>query len=123
MNPDNYTAAVTKLIYSLRSKWDEKPVEIIKGLFVHERGDNWKQEFQKEIGNGKGCLWWHTLPVSYRKEIMEQLSSIIDDGGSFDFYYVKDNKAKYKARVIDFGHRRELCREVITNGRQITPFG
>ena len=102
VNPDNYTAAVTKLIYYLRSKWDEKPVEIIKGLFVHERGDNWKQEFQKEIGNGKGCLCWHTLPVSYRKEIMEQLSSIIDDGGSFDFYYVKDNKAKYKARVIDF---------------------
>ena len=102
VNLDNYTAAVARLIYSLHSKWDEKPVEVIKGLFVHERGDNWKQDFQKEIGNGKGCLWWHTLPVNYRKEIMEQLSSIIDDGGSFDFYYVKDNKAKYKARVIDF---------------------
>lgn len=101
VNLDNYTAAATKLIYYLRSKWDEKPSEVIKGLFAHEKG-NWKQEFQNEIGDGKGCLWWHTLPVRYKEEIMAQLSSIIDNGGNFAFYYIKNNKAQYKARVIDF---------------------
>lgn len=102
VNPDNYTAAATKLIYYLRSKWDERPSEIIKGLFAHETNDNWKKELREEIGGGKGCIWWHTLPVGYKKEIMDQLSSIIDNGGNFDFYYIKNNKAQYKARVIDF---------------------
>lgn len=102
VNPDNYTAAATKLIYYLRSKWDERPSEIIKGLFAHETNDDWKKELREEIGGGKGCIWWHTLPVGYKKEIMDQLSSIIDNGGNFDFYYIKNNKAQYKARVIDF---------------------
>ena len=102
VNPDNYTAAVTKLIYYLRSKWDEKPSEIIRGLLAHETNDEWKKELQEGIGSGKGCIWWHTLPVGYKKEIMDQLSSIIDNGGNFDFYYIKNNKAQYKARVIDF---------------------
>lgn len=33
---------------------------------------------------------------------MDQLARIIDDGGGFDLYYIKNNKAQYKARVIDF---------------------
>lgn len=102
MNLDNYTAAAAKLIYSLRPEWDEKPSEIIKGLFAHETNDDWKQELQTKIGDRKGCLWWHTLPVGYKKEIMDQLSGIVDNGGNFDFYYIKNNKAQYKARVIDF---------------------
>lgn len=102
VNPDNYTTAATKLIYYLRSKWDERPSEIIKGLFAHETHDDWKKELQEEIGDGKGCIWWHTLPVGYKKEIIDQLLSIIDNGGNFDFYYIKNNKAQYKARVIDF---------------------
>lgn len=101
VNPDNYTAAVAKVIYSLRSEWDEEPAEVIKGLFVHETGD-WKEDFQDRMDGGKGCLWWHSLPSRHKKEIMAQLSSIIDNGDSFDFYYVENNKARYKARVVDF---------------------
>lgn len=102
VNRDNYTAAAARLIYSLRTEWDEKPSEVIKGLLAHETDDVWKQQLQKKIGNGKACVWWHTLPVHCQKEIMDQLARIIDDGGSFDFYYIKNNKAQYKARVIDF---------------------
>ena len=102
VNRDNYTAAAARLIYSLRTKWDEKPSEVIKGLFAHETDDVWKQQLQKKIGNGKACVWWHTLPVHCPKEIMDQLARIIDDGGGFDLYYIKNNKAQYKARVIDF---------------------
>lgn len=102
VNRDNYTAAAARLIYSLRTEWDEKPSEVIKGLLAHETDDVWKQQLQKKIGNGKACVWWHTLPVHCQKEIMDQLARIIDDGGGFDFYYIKNNKAQYKARVIDF---------------------
>lgn len=102
VNRDNYTAAAARLIYSLRTEWDEKPLEVIKGLLAHETDDVWKQQLQKKIGNGKACVWWHTLPVHCQKEIMDQLARIIDDGGGFDFYYIKNNKAQYKARVIDF---------------------
>ena len=102
VNRDNYTAAAARLIYSLRTEWDEKPSEVIKGLFAHETDDVWKQQLQKKIGNGKACVWWHTLPVHCQKEIMDQLARIIDDGGGFDLYYIKNNKAQYKARVIDF---------------------
>lgn len=103
VNADNYTAAAARLIYSLRTEWDEKPSEVIKGLFAHERKDLWKQNLQNKIGDGKACVWWHTLPPTrYKKEIMDQLSSIIDNGGNFDLYYIKNKKAQYKARVIDF---------------------
>lgn len=102
VNRDNYTAAAARLIYSLRTEWDEKPSEVIKGLLAHETDDVWKQQLQKKIGNGKACVWWHTLPVHCQKEIMDQLACIIDDGGGFDLYYIKNNKAQYKARVIDF---------------------
>lgn len=102
VNRDNYTAAAARLIYSLRTEWDEKPSEVIKGLFAHETDDVWKQQLQKKIGNGEACVWWHTLPVHCQKEIMDQLARIIDDGGGFDLYYIKNNKAQYKARVIDF---------------------
>lgn len=102
VNSDNYTAAAARLIYSLRTEWDEKPSEVIKGLLAHETDDVWKQQLQKKIGNGKACVWWHTLPVHCQKEIMDQLACIIDDGGGFDLYYIKNNKAQYKARVIDF---------------------
>jgi Cdc6-like AAA superfamily ATPase len=70
-------------------------------LFAHER-ENWKEDFQKDMGNGKGCVWWNSLPVQYRDEIMEQISRIIDNGDSFDFYWVENNKARFKARVVDF---------------------
>lgn len=102
VNPDNNTAALTKIIYHLRNKWDPEPKEVIKGLFAHHSENKWKDDFLGDIGDGKGCLWWHILPVRYRDEIMAQLSRIIDDGESFDFYYINDNKAEYKARVIDF---------------------
>lgn len=102
VNRDNYTAAAARLIYSLRTEWDEKPTEVIKGLLAHETDDVWKQQLQKKIGNGKACVWWHTLPVHCQKEIMDQLARIIDDGEGFDLYYIKNNKAQYKARVIDF---------------------
>lgn len=101
-NPDNYTAAVTRIIYRLQSDWDVWPTEVVKGLFVHDTEERWKKDFQKGIGEGKGCLWWHTLPTSYRNEIMEQLAGIIEGGNSFDFYYMAQNKARYKARVVDF---------------------
>ncbi|MDD4822006.1 MAG: AAA family ATPase [Bacteroidales bacterium] len=101
-NPENFTAALTKIIYRLRYKWDPEPAETIKGLFAHDSDYRWKESFLEDIGDGKGCLWWHTLPVRFEKEIMAQLSRIIDDGESFDFYYITNNKAEYKARVIDF---------------------
>ena len=102
-NPQNYTAAVMRVIYSLRSEWENKPTEIVKGLFVHEKG-NWKKEFIEKIGTGKGCLWWHTLPKAHKNEndILTQLANIIDDGNIFELYYIENNKARYKAQVVDF---------------------
>lgn len=100
-NPRNYTAAATRIIYCLRSKWDKQPIEAVKGLFVHETG-GWKSDFIEDIGIGKGCIWWHALPSNYNDEIMSQLLSIIDNGDSFDLYYIENNRACYKAHVIDF---------------------
>lgn len=80
----------------------------VKGLFMHDTG-SWKDEFLDDIGDGKGCLWWHTLPVRYREKIMSRLADIISRGSSFDLYYIVRNLAAYRARVVDFATRENYA--------------
>ncbi len=103
-NPENLTALIAHYIYQHRSDWEGNPV--ILGLLVHETGDDWKEEFLRDIGDGLGCLWWHRLPgsSSNQRQIMAQLDMLVnsEDYDGFDFYYVRNNYAYYRAHVIDF---------------------
>lgn len=45
--------------------------------------------------------WWHELPQPKNK-ILPRLRKTIENDGYFDFYYVENNEAVYKATVNDF---------------------
>lgn len=101
-NRQNATAFLTHCIYNISHEW--KQGSDIAGLIAHEAADGWKYDLQNEMSNGSyGCIWWHKLPnKQHRSEILQKLRSIIDDGDTFDFYYIKNNQAYFKAVVKDF---------------------
>lgn len=103
-NNANRTCYLTGCIYDMATEWnpiknDDTP---IKGLFVHETDDNWKEGLQSSMIDRKGCIWWHKQPANYKTEILNKLDEIISSGETFEFYYIKNNCAYYRAIVSDF---------------------
>lgn len=97
-NEKNNTHCMMRLIYDESDKW-QKPE--IQGLLVHEDVDRWDEK----PSDGLVCLWWHAKPAKkFQAEILQNLHDLVSskDGVAFDFLYLKDNKATYKAEVIDF---------------------
>lgn len=106
-NPLNKTCFLTRSLYSMDYVWkrdkSKSKSDVVKGLFVHETDDGWKENLLKDMSSGeKGCIWWHTIPKRYTKEIIGQLEEIVNSDKTFEFYYIKDNKAYFRAIVSDF---------------------
>ncbi len=74
--------------------------EEIKGIFVHDCTD-WKTGFLEDADGGPTCLWWNRLPTA-KWGILEKLRKIVDDGGTFEIYYLQNMRACYRAVVRDF---------------------
>ena len=51
--------------------------------------------------SGYGVIWKDCLPTLSHK-VMPLLVQLLEDKGSFDFYFISKNKTKYKAKIIDF---------------------
>ena len=98
LNPENATALATKIIYNNKSEWNSDDDDIL-GLLVHETNDKWKQDLITDMNGGYGCIWWHALPS---KEILAKLRETVANDDTFDFYYMANNQATYKATVVDF---------------------
>ena len=48
-----------------------------------------------------GIMWRHNLPID-NATVLKALRRIIDNGETFDFYFVEENMTTYKAVVEDF---------------------
>lgn len=97
-NPYNRTHLYSRLIYHLSDIW----CDIVKGLVARDRTE-WKDKLDTDFKNGAKCsvTWWHELPQP-KSEILPRLKKTIAKDGHFDFYYVENNQAVYKATVEDF---------------------
>ncbi len=102
-NRENATAFLTRCLYHIDRVWKNPE---IGGLFVHEPYDSWKNELIDDMGDGFGCIWWHTKPSQHGKDILSSLESMIESGDTFKFYYVKNNQATYEATVHDFADKK-----------------
>ena len=110
-NRENATAFLTRNIYAIDSSWKNTYSEQIKGLFAHDSDDGWKRNLLEEMGDGYGCIWWHTLPKQYGAEILDSLQAKIDAGETFEFYYIQNNWAAYRAIVEDFATERNYSQK------------
>lgn len=97
-NPDNRTHLYSRLVYHLSDIW----CDIVKGLVARDR-TGWKEMLDSDFKKGakSSVTWWHELPQP-KSEILPRLKKTIADDGHFDFYYVENNQAIYKATVNDF---------------------
>ena len=97
-NPTNRTHLYSRLIYNLSDIW----CDIVKGLVARDR-TGWKDRLETDFKNGAkySVTWWHELPQP-KNEIFPRLQKAIANDGHFDFYYVENNQAVYKATVDDF---------------------
>lgn len=97
-NPLNKTHLYSRLIYNLADIW----CDIVKGLVARDRTE-WKNQLETDFKNGAkySVTWWHELPQPKNK-ILPRLRKTIENDGYFDFYYVENNEAVYKATVNDF---------------------
>jgi MoxR-like ATPase len=105
-NEENKTLLYARLIYQHKEMW-YKNAEI-QGLITRD-STNWTEEFLEDISSsssGYGVLWRNTLPTGKQK-IIEKLRNIINEGNTFDFYFVKDNLTTYKAIIEDFATKEE----------------
>lgn len=100
-NPINETVCIMAMIYALEEEWNKQEIQ---GIFVHDN-TGWQDNAVVDSAGRGICLWWHKLPK--RKEIMASLRSIVDDQRTFDFYFVQNNQAVYKATIVDFSMREE----------------
>lgn len=110
VNPMNKTCFLTRSLYSMDYAWkmdkNKTRFDRVVGLFVHETDDGWKEWLLNEMSSGKkGCIWWHTKPKRYTDDIINQLEDKIRQGETFEFYYIKDNQAYFKAIVSDFADK------------------
>lgn len=98
-NRQNCTQLYTRIIYSLSNEWKEK-IEI-EGLIARDSTD-WKEALLSGIqDSGYGIIWKDCLPTLSSK-VIPLLTQLLEEKGSFYFYFVSKNKTKYKARIIDF---------------------
>lgn len=97
-NPLNKTHLYSRLIYNLADIW----CDIVKGLVGRDRSE-WKNQLETDFNNGAkySVTWWHEFPQP-KEKILPRLRETINNNGCFDFYYVENNEAVYKATVIDF---------------------
>ncbi len=97
-NPVNRTHLYSRLIYNLSDIW----CDIVKGLVARDRTE-WKDMLDTDFKNGAkySVTWWHEFPQP-KNEILHRLKERIANNGHFDFYYVENNQAVYKATVNDF---------------------
>lgn len=117
-NPDNKTTYFTRCIYHLDNEWKNPPIE---GLFAHDTDDTWKSELIHEMqSSAYGCIWWHKRPVNYKNEIISSLRSKINDGETFDFFYISGNMATHRARVVDFS-LKESYNKVVSKWKEKAP--
>lgn len=97
-NPLNKTHLYSRLIYNLSDIW----CNIVKGLVARDRTE-WKNQMETDFKNGAkyNVTWWYELPQPKIK-ILPLLRKTIENNGYFDFYYIENNEAVYKATVNDF---------------------
>lgn len=107
-NPANRTHLYSRLVYNLSDIW----CDIVKGLVARDR-TGWRDDLDKDFKNGAkySVTWWHELP-SPKNEIISSLKKTIANDGYFDFYYVENNQAVYKATVEDFVEASEYSQKM-----------
>lgn len=107
-NPANRTHLYSRLVYNLSDIW----CDIVKGLVARDRTE-WRDDLDTDFKNGAkySVTWWHELP-SPKNEIISGLKKTIANDGHFDFYYVENNQAVYKATVEDFVEASEYSQKM-----------
>lgn len=94
----NLTYIITRLLYYIDDVW----CEAVTGLIARDSFSEWKDELLNEMQDSNcGVIWWHKKP-SNPKEVIASFKKKIENGLFFDFYYVSNNMATYRARVVDF---------------------
>lgn len=98
VNNKNKSRLYADMFYSFQNKWKDKTD--IKGLIARDPGQ-WKNDFDSEIKKsscGYGIIWRDSLPTD-PKTVLKSIENLIENSGSFDFYFVDRNLTVYKAIV------------------------
>lgn len=99
-NSKNEMICIAKIIYSVSDFWNN---DKILGILAHD-STGW-QDKAIEASKGKHiCLWWHK---ALGPAIITQLRNTVQAHKTFDFYFLKDNKAIYRATIVDFSFKEE----------------
>ena len=93
----NLTYIIMRLLYFIDDVW----CDTVTGLIARVRSDEWKDELIEAMQvSNYGIVWWHKRP-SRPQEVINEFEKKIKNDTFFYFYYVSNNKATYRARVID----------------------
>ena len=101
-NPLNLTRIIGSLLYrfpKVKKLWFER----IGGLAVLDSTE-WKDNAIKGLKNKKSIvLWWHRAP-SRRAKVDKLLPETIKNEGFFYLYYIRGNRATYRARIREYSY-------------------
>lgn len=98
-NENNRTLLYNFFFYENQNEW----CKIVEGLIGKDTRLDWKKEIIEMFQNGMKTVvvTWDNRPGSYT-ELAPQLLKELKDRGFFYFYYIANNEATHKCRVIDF---------------------
>lgn len=99
-NEDNRTLVYNFFFYENQSEW----CKVVGGLIARD-GTDWKDHFsdewRKNTDKEYSIVWWHKKPNDY-KDVKSRLEEQIKLKGHFYFYYIAENYAHYRVRIVDF---------------------
>jgi hypothetical protein len=116
-NDTNKTKLYSKIIYEMKDDWKENLP--IKGVYVYDGNENWKQDRIKE---NYSCFYWNKNFVNSHR-VYPELEKLLEEEGYFWFYFASGNKANYRARIIDMATSEESYENKLYDWKDKSPFG
>ena len=88
-------------------------------MYAWDSHDAWKQD---RIKADYSCFYWDRNFVN-SSEVYPKLEEILEDDGTFWFYFLSNHKAHYRARIIDMARSAESYENKIHDWKEKSPFG
>lgn len=104
INQNNYTHLLTRIIYEVKDRWQDEVI----GLMASD-STGWQENELSLDENWGGLAVWNSKKPTGGPNILKFLKDLIDDKGSFPYYYSVKGNVNYCTNVIDFAaNQKEL---------------
>lgn len=103
-NQENYTYALSTIIYHIIDVWHESIVSLMAS-----DGTGWQDKHILQTKNNDASTVWNSKKPTGGKKTLEAMQKIIDDAGELKLFYTSNGKVRYVAYIEDFAiNQKEL---------------